>query len=177
MKILLAIDDSKFSESAIQAVIARGHTEDTEVRVLHVVEPPSLLGVGDMGGYDPAIEVVWEEETKQAQVLVAKTAETLRSHGVTVTTSVQQGDSESTIIGASEEWRADLIVLGAHGRKALSLLWMGTVPQAIALHARCSVEIVRIPSGRGGESVQNGREFTLAASGGAVMKATALKAH
>jgi nucleotide-binding universal stress UspA family protein len=40
MKILLAIDDSKFSEAAIQAVIAQAHSKDTEVRVLHVVEPP-----------------------------------------------------------------------------------------------------------------------------------------
>jgi nucleotide-binding universal stress UspA family protein len=57
MKILLAIDSSKFSELAIQSVIARGRGKDTEVRVLHVVEPPSLLVLGDMGGYDPDLEL------------------------------------------------------------------------------------------------------------------------
>jgi hypothetical protein len=92
MKVLLAIDDSKFSNAAIQAVIAQSHSKDTEVRVLHVVEPPSLLVAREMGGYDPTLEAVWDEETKQAQALVAKTAETLRSHGMKVTTAVQQGD-------------------------------------------------------------------------------------
>ena len=39
MRILLAIDDSNFSEAAIQAVIQHMRPEQTEVCVLHVVEP------------------------------------------------------------------------------------------------------------------------------------------
>ena len=148
MKVLLAIDDSKFSDAAVQAVIAQAHSKDTEVRVLHIVEPPSLLIGREMGGYDPALEAVWDEETKQAQTLVAKTAETLRSHGMKVTTAVQQGDPKSMIIDASEEWNADLIVIGSHGRNALDRFLMGSVSEAIARHAHCSVEIVRIPSAR-----------------------------
>jgi len=148
MKILLAIDDSKFSEAATKAVIARALPKDTEVRVLHVVEPPTLLVARDMGVSDPALEAVWEGETKRAQDLVARTAETLRSHGMKVTTSVQQGDPKSMIIDASEELHADLIVLGSHGRNALDRFLMGSVSEAIVRHARCSVEIVRLPPGR-----------------------------
>jgi len=79
MKILLAVDDSKFSDAAVKAVIARAHPKDTEVRVLHVVEPPWLLMNREMGGPNSGLEAVWESETKQAMVLVEKTAETLRS--------------------------------------------------------------------------------------------------
>jgi nucleotide-binding universal stress UspA family protein len=146
MKILLAIDDSKYSEAAIQAVIAQAHSKDTEVRVLHVVEPPSLLVARETGVYDPTLEAVWGEETKEAQALVTKTAETLRAHGVKATTAVQQGDPKSVIIDSSEEWHADLIVLGSHGRKALDRFLMGSVSEAIVRHAHCSVEVVRIPS-------------------------------
>jgi hypothetical protein len=39
MKVLLAVDDSKYSQAAIQSVLQKAHTEDTEVRVLHVLEP------------------------------------------------------------------------------------------------------------------------------------------
>ncbi len=148
MKILLAIDDSKFSEAATKAVIARAHLKGTDVRVLHVVESPTLLISREMGGYDPAMEIVWEEETKRARALVARTEETLRSHGMKVTTAVEQGDPKSAIIDAAEQWRADLIVLGSHGRGALDRFLMGSVSDAIVRHARCSVEIVRIPSGR-----------------------------
>jgi nucleotide-binding universal stress UspA family protein len=148
MKILLAIDDSKFSEAAIQAVIARANSKDTEVRVLHVVEPPSLLVAREIGGNDQALEAVWGEETKEAQALVTKTSETLRSHGLKATAAVHQGDPKSVIIDAAEEWHADLIVIGSHGRKALDRFLMGSVSEAIARHAHCSVEIVRIPSRR-----------------------------
>lgn len=148
MKILLAIDDSKYSEAAIQAVIAQAHSKDAEVRVLHVVEPPSLLVARETSINDPALEAVWGEETKEAQALVSKTAETLRSHGMKATAVVHQGDPKSAIIDAAEEWHADLIVLGSHGRKALDRFLMGSVSEAIVRHAHCSVEVVRAPSRR-----------------------------
>jgi nucleotide-binding universal stress UspA family protein len=146
MKVLLAVDGSKFSEAAIQAVIAQAQADKTEVRVIHVVEPPTLLVAREMGGFDPALEQVWDVETKHAHTLVEKTAETLRAHGMKVTTSVEQGDPKSAIIDASKEWHADLIVLGSHGRNAFDRFLMGSVSEAIARHAHCSVEIVRIPS-------------------------------
>ena len=145
MKILLAIDDSKFSKAATQAVIARAHPKSTEVRVLHVVEPFAPILAGE-GGYDPTLEAFWDEATKKAKIVVAKTAETLRSHGIKATTAVQQGDPKSMIIDVSNKWRADLIVLGSHGRTGLERFLMGGVSDAIARHARCSVEIVRIRS-------------------------------
>ena len=148
MKILLAVDDSRFSDAAAKAVIAQGHPKDTEVRVLHVVEPPSLLVAREMGGYDAAIEEVWEKESKHAKAFVEKTAEKLRSHNMKVTTSVQNGDPKSMIIDASKEWGADLIVLGSHGRSGLDRFLMGSVSEAIVRHAHCSVEIVRIPESR-----------------------------
>jgi nucleotide-binding universal stress UspA family protein len=148
VKILLAVDDSKFSEAATKAVVRQAHVKDTEVRVLHVVEPPSLLVAREMGGYDPALEEVWEKESKHAKVFVEKTAESLRSHGLKVSTSVHQGDPKSLIIDAADEWHADLIVLGSHGRNGLDRFLMGSVSEAIARHAHCSVEIVRIEPSR-----------------------------
>jgi nucleotide-binding universal stress UspA family protein len=65
-----------------------------------------------------------------------------------VTTAVQQGDPKSMTIDASAEWHADLIVVGSHGRNALDRFLMGRGSEAIARHAPCSVEIVRIPWAR-----------------------------
>ena len=149
MKILLAIDDSEFSKAATQAVIARIRPRGTQVRVLHVVEPPSLLVTREMHD-DPAIDTAWkaELELKQAETLVANTGGMLRSIGLKVSTSVEQGDPKSTIVDAASKWHADLIVLGAHGRKGLARFLMGSVSEGVARHAPCSVEIVRIPSRR-----------------------------
>ena len=43
MRILLAIDDSRFSQAAIETVIEQARPQDTDVRILHVVESPPLL--------------------------------------------------------------------------------------------------------------------------------------
>jgi nucleotide-binding universal stress UspA family protein len=146
MKIVLAIDGSKFSEAAIRTVIEQVHTQDTEIQVLHVVEPPSLLVAREMGGYDRNLDIVWEAETKRAEELVSKVADELRSKGLRVTTLVEQGDPQSKIIDTAAKWRADLIVVGSHGRKGLEHFLLGSVSDGVARHAGCSVEIVRIPT-------------------------------
>jgi nucleotide-binding universal stress UspA family protein len=143
MKILLAVDDSKFSEAAAQAMIAQSKPQGTEVRVLHVVDTPSLLLTREAGTYDPSIEAVWEAQREQGKELIAKTAETLRSHGLNCTAELREGDPKSTILEEAEKWGADLIVLGSHGRKALERFLLGSVSDAVARHARCSVQVVR----------------------------------
>ena len=98
-----------------------------------------------MSKYDRALDTVWEAETKQAQALVTKVADGLRSNGLKVTTAVEQGEPKSKILDAAEQWHADLIVLGSHGRTGLERFSMGSVSDAVARHAPCSVEVVRIP--------------------------------
>ena len=148
MKILLAIDDSKFSEAATQMVVAQARPQDTEVRVLHVLEPLSLLLGREMGGYDPELETVWQAEREQAKALVTKITGMLRTSGFNVTSTLDEGDPKSKIIDVASEWNADLIVLGSHGRRGMDRFLMGSVAESVARHANCSVEIVRLPSAR-----------------------------
>jgi nucleotide-binding universal stress UspA family protein len=143
-KILLAIDDSKFSEAATEFLIRQAWPSETQVRILSMVEAPPLLVAREMGGYDAAMEAVWDDRTNKAQALVAKTEETLRAKGLNVTTAVKPGEVKSGVLDAAEEWKADLIVLGSHGRTGLDRFLMGSVADAVARHARCSVQIVRI---------------------------------
>lgn len=70
MRIVLAVDGSQFSDAAVQAMIAPTQSKDAEIRVLHVVEPSTLLVPREMGGYDSALHKIWEAEKKQAQGLV-----------------------------------------------------------------------------------------------------------
>jgi nucleotide-binding universal stress UspA family protein len=143
MKILVAIDGSDFSQAALQSVIARPWPAGTEVKVLNVVEPPSLLMGREMGGYDPEFEVVWKALRDQAKHLVEKAAEKLRESKFKVSTELVEGDPKSQIIDIAHEWRADMIVLGSHGRTGINRFLMGSVSQGVVRHAHCSVEIIR----------------------------------
>ncbi len=141
MKLLLAVDDSKFSEAAIQAVITRHKVPGLEVRVLHAAEAPMLFEAPEMAEYIPP-----EESAADAEAIVSKAAATLRSAGIHAATAVVEGDPKSVILDDAKSWGADLIVLGSRGRKGLERFLLGSVSEAVLRHAHCSVEIVRLPA-------------------------------
>jgi len=146
MKILLAVDDSEFSEAAMDAVIARGRPQETEVRVLNVIDVLTPLAP-DMMAYYPGIEHDRDAQRAPAEALVARTADLLRSKGFRVTTAVELGNPKSKILDVASSWHADLIVLGSRGRTGLDRFLIGSVAETVARHATCSVEIVRTAKG------------------------------
>ena len=146
MKILVAIDDSKFSEAVVEAVIRQATPQETEAKVLHVIEPIPIYPDGQAWGYGPGASQVLEEQRKEAEELVARAGQTLREKNFKVMTDIEEGNPKEVIIDSAAEWHADLIVVGSHGRKGLDRFFMGSVSEAVARHARCSVQIVRVPS-------------------------------
>ena len=138
MKLLLAIDGSKFSEAATQAVIAQYQPKGTEVKVLNVVDLPLPIPISDAAGFR-------ELSLKHGQELVQQAERQLSEAGYKTLTAVEEGDPNSKIIDQAKKWKADLIVMGSHGRKGLNRFLMGSVAQTVSRHASCSVEIVRAP--------------------------------
>jgi len=146
MKILLAVDDSKFSEKATQALASVCRTPDAEVLVLRVIEPRFYSVPPQMSpGYSPETAEARKEQRKEAEEAVGRIAQSLRTAGFRVETRVGEGEPRSAILDLASEWHADLIVLGSHGRTGLQRLLLGSVTEAVARHARCSVLIVRTP--------------------------------
>jgi nucleotide-binding universal stress UspA family protein len=154
MKILLAVDDSAFSEAATKAVIDQTKPGDLEVCVLHSFHPmASLPGFADES-VAGSLKEAEERRRADAKGLLARTAQILDKAGFKVTTSLVEADPRQAIIDQAEKWKADLIVVGSHGRKGLDRLLIGSVAEHVARHASCSVEIVRpsgnrIPTGQG----------------------------
>lgn len=141
---MLALDESKFSEVATTGLIRHIKSTGTEVRVLHVVEPfPESLAEKLGSKHAPDFAAARMLQRQRAKELVAQGAEKLRSAGFKVTTLIKEGDASSVILDRAETWRADMIVVGSHGREGLDRVLIGSVSEAVARHARCSVEIVR----------------------------------
>lgn len=145
MKILVAVEDSKFSEAAVNAVIAQYRAADMEVRVLHVLQPIAVTAPPQMAAeYAPELA----PQAKDAEKLVEQVAQKLRAAGIRVDSRVMRGDVRASIIDMAREWHADLIVLGSHGRTGVTRFLLGSVAEFVARHAACSVEIVRLPAGQ-----------------------------
>jgi nucleotide-binding universal stress UspA family protein len=140
MKVLFAYDGSECADQALIDLQKAGLPRDTQVCVLSVVEhwlpPPSALEVVEHLDYD-----------KEYQTLAQRGAARLRELQPTwqVEAKTKAGAPAATIIKAAEEWNADLIVLGSHGRSAVGRAFFGSVSQKV-LHAAHSA--VRVARGR-----------------------------
>jgi nucleotide-binding universal stress UspA family protein len=151
MRILLPVDDSPYSQEAVRSLVAEFHTRGMEVHVLHVIEPVrAYLTAGMIPEIVIDNEQIEVERLKQSTALVATTAQKLRNAGFAATEIVERGDPKSVILDHAEKWPADLIILGSHGLKGMSRFLMGSVSDAVARHAACSVQIVRVAVGRPG---------------------------
>lgn len=141
MKILVGVDDSKFSGDLSRAIVTQFRTENTEILVLHVLQPVGPAPPQMDPGYAPELE----GEKRPAHALVERIAKELRNAGFKADTAVEVGDVREGIIDSAEEWRADLIVVGSHGQSGIQRFLLGSVAEFVARHARSSVEIVRTP--------------------------------
>lgn len=149
IRIVLAVDDSAYSEAAVRAVIEQFRPADAEVRVFHAVEwlrelPPSFM-FGEGPTFDKDILSRREQSFKKAEELVGRVAHQLEAAGFRTTSATPDTDPRHGIIECAAGWKADLIVVGSHGRRGLDRLMLGSVAEAVMRHAACSVEIARMP--------------------------------
>lgn len=147
MKILLAVEDFRCAEIVRKAVIAQFKTENAELRLVHALEAFPVGLAEEMGGRDvPDFVAARTRQRERLQKAFSEASDALRSAGFHVTSSVDEGDARQVILDCAEEWGADLIVVCSHSQKGLKRFLLGSVSEAVARHAHCSVEIVRIPS-------------------------------
>jgi len=146
MRILLAIDGSPFSDAAVREVAGKPWPAGSEVRIISVVEPPLLPTVETWVPPDDYIESLEKAAEAQAQAVIEKASREIRKEqpdSLKISTEIVRGHPKHAITDEAEAWNADLIVVGSHGYRGLTKLWLGSVSQAVASHAKCSVEIVR----------------------------------
>jgi nucleotide-binding universal stress UspA family protein len=146
MKILLATDGSTFSEVAEKTLMATVIPQGAEVLVLEVVEPLMFATPPEMApGYAPEQAARMKEIIDLGKKRTDLAASRLHSAGFKAEPRVVESDVRNGILDTAAEWKPDLIVLGSHGRRGIAKFLLGSVAEAVARHARCSVLIVRAP--------------------------------
>src|ERR1051325_4870645 len=142
MKIILATDGSPCSDTAVNELARMPLPADTQVRVISVVEPPAPLVAEPYMGVVGYFEEVERVSRQHALEVVEQAAARLRASqgsSVQVSTDVIKGSPKRAIVEEADEWTADLVVVGSHGYKSWERMLLGSVSQAVAAHARCSV--------------------------------------
>jgi nucleotide-binding universal stress UspA family protein len=146
MKILLAIDGSVCSDMAINEVLSRPWPTDSEIRIVSAFQVPISPTPEAWGISSENFEQMERVARQQAETIVDRAAAQAGPGlppSIGVTTRILIGSPAVAILEESEDWNADLIVVGSHGYGALQRFLLGSVSQTIVSQAKCSVEVVR----------------------------------
>lgn len=146
MKILLAVDGSDYSNAAVDAVAERPWPEGSLVKIISAIELPFVPTPETWALPDSYYSQLEQAAKEQAESAVREARHRLQAGSVMPLETISEtiaGRAEDVILDEAEKWGADLIVLGSHGYRAFKRFLLGSVSQAVATHAPCSVEIVR----------------------------------
>ncbi len=133
--IVLATDGSKYSAAATERAIAFAKSYGGELKVLSVVDVPSEF-------YAEAPQAV-EDLVKKAKGFVAEAKKQAEAAGVPAETFVGEAEAYQAINNLAKEQKADMIILGSHGRTGLRRLLMGSVTEKVIGYASCPVLVVK----------------------------------
>ena len=143
-RLLAATDGSEHAEATIRSIAERPWPTGTEICVVSVPELPLIAGPYPY--YPPEVlSEAAKTNEDHAKDAVQKGVRALKKVGLCVSGEATEAQESPVrgILGKADSWGANLIVLGSHGRRGFDRYVMGSVSEAVALHAHCSVEVVR----------------------------------
>lgn len=137
-KILIAVDDSPFAQRAAKLGIELAEAVKAEIAFVHVFDA-AATPAGAWGFPADRISAMSELEGKRLlkkfhDAVPAKMAARTRARDF-----LESGSAASSIVAVAKKWRADLIVMGSHGRGKVKGILMGSVSQDVLRKAPCPI--------------------------------------
>jgi nucleotide-binding universal stress UspA family protein len=137
--ILVPLDGSRFSETALPYALAISHRTGAQLQLASVHEPvPSFA-------YDEWESAAWqwsEDYLRKVREDIAEAA------GGEVQAWVGTGRVVDLLMNRADAVKADLVIMATHGRGVLSRAWLGSVADAFLRQARQPLLLVRPPEDR-----------------------------
>lgn len=144
-QILVAIDGSpqsdKAAEEAVRLASVSGRRFRSKVFAVLVLPNMKSASFTDFLPSKPPTELPdWQQKRDRLFYVVEKVA---AEADVLLESMVVYGDPAEELINLADEKECDVIVIGSSGKGRMKRTLLGSVSTKVALHAQCSVYIVR----------------------------------
>lgn len=141
-RILAPVDLSELSEKALQYAAELAEKLGAQLTVLYVVAEPAAV-LPDMMMPVPVAapdldELMVSGKQSLTELIASKNLSRLNAQQ-----EVRIGEAGEEILAAATDIKADLVVIGTHGRSGLKHLLLGSVAEEVMRHAPCPVLTVR----------------------------------
>lgn len=143
-KILIAVEDSSYSELAADYGFKLAKKLNAEIGLVHVND---VIATTTGHLTDPILNepMLMMPEAMDIQEEASKKLLSRLSAGrddVTIYTFIKIGNARDEILITADEWNADMIILGTHGRTGFDHFISGSVAESVVRKAKCPVLII-----------------------------------
>ena len=144
-RILCPIDFSDDSRHALAHATAVAKWYGAPITLLHVSHPEAFTNPPLLFDELPRGAAMIESALEAAEEQMPKWSQSVTAAGVDVETLVERGDPVKHILARAAALRADLVVMGTHGRSGFERLLLGSVTEKVLRKASCPVMAVPPP--------------------------------
>lgn len=147
MKVLVATDGSEYSTYAVKEFCRLfPNRSNLQIKVVSAYEEQYVLAAEPFSVPAEYYQQMADAAKQQAGHFTAAAAEIIQGcdGDMDLTIKILRGPPEKEIVELAEEWGADLIVVGSHGRGFIGRM-IGSVSDSVVHHAPCSVLVIRKP--------------------------------
>lgn len=141
-RILAPVDLSELSEKALQYAAELAEKLGAKLTVLYVVAEPAAV-LPDMMMPVPVAAPDMDELTTSGKQALAELIASKNLGRLNPVQDVRLGEAGEEILAAATDTKADLVVIGTHGRSGLKHLFLGSVAEEVMRHSPCPVLTVR----------------------------------
>lgn len=140
--ILVATDGSRFSDAAAGQAVGIAKRCGAGLTVISVI-PSEASSPFDIVHSEMQRGLISEKERRAAECNIKAIRDLAEKEGISVEGIIAEGKPYEAIIETANERKADLIVVGSHGRTGLEKLLMGSITERVIVLATCAILVVK----------------------------------
>lgn len=143
-KILIAVEDNAYSDHAVTYGLALARKLQAEVALVHVNEIPAATPyiadpmLNETSFMMPEMISIQEDASNALFDRIKNQA----GDDINLYTYTKLGNPKTEILATAEEFDADMIILGTHGRTGFDHFISGSVAESVARKSKCPVLII-----------------------------------
>ena len=148
-RIFVPIDGSPTSNAGLKEALRLAKDQRAKVRLLHVVDELVVFNTPETA---VNIEPIIDELIRGGKRLLQQAARVAQAKGIKPESDLRESAGvrvADVISGQARRWRADLIVMGTHGRRGMNRMLLGSDAELVVRNATMPVLLVPF-AGRGG---------------------------
>lgn len=148
-RILVPLDGSPRAEKVLPHVEGLARSQEAELILLHVIEPPAIAVPISAPAIAPAaarmasLDDILIQAEDQAKIYLHQTKVRLEKEGISCSTRIDTGNIVQKIVDTADQQDVDLVAMSSHGRSGLGTAFFGSVAVSVLHRIERPILLIR----------------------------------